>query len=260
MLCRQVCCHLSSQLLTPAAFCPACRPLPALPPPALPALPPPAWQVQKIRLLLRQRGLGAIRVGTVDDYQGQEERIIFISTVLSRPESLPPARPPAASVASAGAGGGAGSGEEGAGSLGAAAAAAAAATAAAAASAAAASEAAAGDVHLGFWRNPKRFNVAVTRAKALLVVAGHPAVLLEDASWRELLRQASGVCSGAAGAAAAPAQHICVPAPCACAAADPAAPAAAAPAALLLLILQALLFPGGLPRRRLRRRPRALQD
>jgi superfamily I DNA and/or RNA helicase len=49
-------------------------------------------------------------------------------------------------------------------------------------------------VHLGFWRNPKRFNVAVTRAKALLVVAGHPAVLLEDASWRELLRQASAVC------------------------------------------------------------------
>ncbi|PRW57862.1 helicase MOV-10 [Chlorella sorokiniana] len=104
-------------------------------------------QVQKIRLLLRQRGLGAIRVGTVDDYQGQEERIIFISTVLSRPESLPPARP-------AGAGGGS----------------------------------AGGDVHLGFWRNPKRFNVAVTRAKALLVVVGQPAVLLEDASWRELLR------------------------------------------------------------------------
>jgi hypothetical protein len=28
-----------------------------------------APQVQKIRLLLRQRGLGAVRVGTVDDYQ-----------------------------------------------------------------------------------------------------------------------------------------------------------------------------------------------
>jgi putative helicase MOV10L1 len=117
----------------------------------------------------------------VDDYQGQEERIIFISTVLSRPESLPPARPPAASSASTGAG--SGPGGDGAGSLG-----------AAAAASAAASQAGAGDVHLGFWRNPKRFNVAVTRAKALLVVAGHPAVLLEDASWRELLRQASTVC------------------------------------------------------------------
>jgi len=43
---------------------------------------------------------------------------------------------------------------------------------------------------VGFWRNRKRFNVAITRAKALLVVAGHPAVLLEDDSWRELLRWA----------------------------------------------------------------------
>ena len=156
-----------------------------LPPPSCLRAHAGAWQVQKIRLLLRQRGLGAIRVGTVDDYQGQEERIIFISTVLSRPESLPPARPPAASSASTGAG--SGPGGDGAGSLGAAA-------AAAAAASAAASQAEAGDVHLGFWRNPKRFNVAVTRAKALLVVAGHPAVLLEDASWRELLRQASTVC------------------------------------------------------------------
>ena len=38
-------------------------------------------QAQKVRQLLRERGLGAVRVGTVDDYQGQEERIIFISTV-----------------------------------------------------------------------------------------------------------------------------------------------------------------------------------
>ena len=35
------------------------------------------------------------------------------------------------------------------------------------------------DAHVGFWRNPKRFNVAVTRAKALLVVVGHPVVLME---------------------------------------------------------------------------------
>ena len=87
-------------------------------------------QVQKIRLLLRSKGLGSVRVGTVDDLQGQEERIIFISTVLSRPETLP------ASTGGA-------------------------------------------DLHLGFWKNPRRFNVAVTRAKALLVVLGHPLVLLE---------------------------------------------------------------------------------
>lgn len=32
---------------------------------------------------------------------------------------------------------------------------------------------------MGWWRNPKRFNVAITRAKALLVVIGHPVVLWE---------------------------------------------------------------------------------
>lgn len=34
-----------------------------------------ALQVQKIRLLLRQRGLGAVRVGTVDDYQVRGHRL-----------------------------------------------------------------------------------------------------------------------------------------------------------------------------------------
>ena len=42
-------------------------------------------QAQKVRQLLRERGLGSVRVGTVDDYQGQEERIIFISTVRPYP-------------------------------------------------------------------------------------------------------------------------------------------------------------------------------
>lgn len=32
-------------------------------------------QVYKLRALLRARGLGAIRAGTVDDYQGQEEKV-----------------------------------------------------------------------------------------------------------------------------------------------------------------------------------------
>ncbi len=100
--------------------------------------PHPHPQVQKIRLLLRQRGLGSIRVGTVDDYQGQEERIIFISTTLSKPESLPSVatapQPPSAPTSGA---------------------------------ALAASDAheyggqeAGADRNLGFWRNPKRFNVS----------------------------------------------------------------------------------------------------
>ncbi|GLI68259.1 hypothetical protein VaNZ11_012614 [Volvox africanus] len=106
-------------------------------------------QVFKMRQLLRERGLGGVRVGTVDDYQGQEERIIFISTVLSRVESLP-----------AGGGGATGAG-----------------------TAPAASQS------LGLWSHPRRFNVAVTRSRALLVVVGHPVVLLADKYWRELVRQ-----------------------------------------------------------------------
>lgn len=41
---------------------------------------------------------------------------------------------------------------------------------------------------VGFWRNPKRFNVAITRAKALLVVVGSPQVLAADENWRQLLQ------------------------------------------------------------------------
>ena len=43
---------------------------------------------------------------------------------------------------------------------------------------------------LGFLSNPKRFNVAVTRARALLVVVGNPAVLARDACWAALLQHA----------------------------------------------------------------------
>ena len=40
---------------------------------------------------------------------------------------------------------------------------------------------------LGFMSNPKRFNVAITRAKALLVVIGNPFTLAHDEHWRSLL-------------------------------------------------------------------------
>ena len=48
-------------------------------------------QVLKIRQLLRKIGLGAVRVGTVDDYQGQEEKVVIISTVLSHSHPHAPA-------------------------------------------------------------------------------------------------------------------------------------------------------------------------
>lgn len=87
---------------------------------------------------------------------------MFISTVLSQPESLPPAAPqqqqsstPASEAASA---------------------------------SASSTSTSLPEAQLGFWRNPKRFNVAITRAKALLAVVGHPLVLARDEHWRELLR------------------------------------------------------------------------
>lgn len=99
-------------------------------------------QVQKIRLLLRSLGLGLVRVGTVDDYQGQEETVIIISTVITRLQSL--------------LGAATGSGESGG----------------------------------GFMQNPRRFNVAISRAQSLLIVVGHPTLLMNDFHWRRLLEYA----------------------------------------------------------------------
>uniref|UniRef100_A0A287AA59 RNA helicase n=1 Tax=Sus scrofa TaxID=9823 RepID=A0A287AA59_PIG len=43
------------------------------------------------------------------------------------------------------------------------------------------------DFNLGFLKNPKRFNVAVTRAKALLIVVGNPLLLGHDPDWKAFL-------------------------------------------------------------------------
>ena len=94
-------------------------------------------QVLHLRQQLRKRGLGAVRVGTVDDYQGQEELIIIISTVVGS-----------------------------------------------------ASPRGIRTMQHGLMSSPQRFNVAITRAKALLVIVGDPNALWEDASWRELLQYA----------------------------------------------------------------------
>jgi superfamily I DNA and/or RNA helicase len=41
--------------------------------------------------------------------------------------------------------------------------------------------------NLGFLKNPKRFNVAITRPQALLIVIGNPRVLVHDPHWARLL-------------------------------------------------------------------------
>jgi len=98
-------------------------------------------QVYKIRQLLRQRFLGMIRVGTVEDYQGQEEKVIFISTVVGRNQHVGNEINKLQS--------------QGVGLIG----------------------------------SDQRFNVAITRAKALLVIVGDPVPLYKDANWSAMLRK-----------------------------------------------------------------------
>uniref|UniRef100_A0A3B3ZU81 RNA helicase n=1 Tax=Periophthalmus magnuspinnatus TaxID=409849 RepID=A0A3B3ZU81_9GOBI len=92
-------------------------------------------QSEKIRMLLRKVGLSDIKVGSVEEFQGQEYLVIILSTVRSN-ESLP-----------------------------------------------------SDDLQssIGFLSNPKRFNVAITRSKALLIIVGNPHILIRDPCFRSLL-------------------------------------------------------------------------
>merc|ERR1711988_851230 len=88
-------------------------------------------QVQKIRDSMNRkfqnkyRDWKNITVGSTEEFQGQERRIIIISTVRSKPALLQSDY----------------------------------------------------EHKLGFLNNPKRFNVAITRAKALMVVVGNPSLV-----------------------------------------------------------------------------------
>ncbi|XP_062991081.1 RNA helicase Mov10l1 [Elgaria multicarinata webbii] len=91
-------------------------------------------QVEKIRILLRTVGLMDIKVGSVEEFQGQEFLVIIISTVRSNETSFHDER-----------------------------------------------------YFLGFLTNAKRFNVAITRPKALLIIVGNPHVLVKDPCFTALL-------------------------------------------------------------------------
>ncbi|NXD43233.1 SDE3 helicase, partial [Copsychus sechellarum] len=101
-------------------------------------------QVEKIRKaitclepdLQRLPDIGHLKVGSVEEFQGQERLVILISTVRSRSTYLQLDQ----------------------------------------------------TFRLGFLKNPKRFNVAITRAKALLIVVGNPTVLSKDQHWHRFLR------------------------------------------------------------------------
>ncbi|KAL2469853.1 putative RNA helicase SDE3 [Abeliophyllum distichum] len=92
-------------------------------------------QVLKIRRVLENLGRLTIKVGSVEQFQGQERQVIIISTVRSTVKHNEFDK-----------------------------------------------------VHyLGFLSNSRRFNVAITRAKSLLIVIGNPHILCKDPYWNKLL-------------------------------------------------------------------------
>jgi superfamily I DNA and/or RNA helicase len=93
-------------------------------------------QVWKIRESLRKKSLSRVDVGTIEDFQGRESRVIIISCVRSRPRFLK-------------------------------------------------EDAVKG---LGLFVERKRMNVAITRAKELLVVIGNGALLQRDPYWKPFLQ------------------------------------------------------------------------
>ncbi|KAF5353338.1 hypothetical protein D9756_008084 [Leucocoprinus leucothites] len=93
-------------------------------------------QVWKLRETLREENLRDVDVGTVEDWQGRENRVIIVSCVRSSARFLDDDF------------------QKG----------------------------------LGLFREPKRMNVAITRAKELLVIIGNPNLLKQDPYWKPFLQ------------------------------------------------------------------------
>ncbi|XP_030640613.1 putative helicase mov-10-B.2 [Chanos chanos] len=100
-------------------------------------------QVEKIRQAIRVHdkdlktymGIEKLKVGSVEEFQGQERKVIIISTVRSTKDYV--------------------KFDE--------------------------------DFNIGFLKNNKRFNVAATRAKALLIMVGNPIILRSDHTWARFI-------------------------------------------------------------------------
>merc|ERR1712008_119407 len=100
-----------------------------------------------LRKKLRYVGLGSINVGLVEDFQGQESRIVLITTVLTKdhPRWNNNNTPTRGEIKSA------------------------------------------SKNKLGFTHDPRQFNVAITRAQALCIVIGHVPFLEDCKSYWTVL-------------------------------------------------------------------------
>jgi hypothetical protein len=128
-------------------------------------------QVLLLRKLLRYVNLGRVRVGTVDDYQGLEERAVFVSTTVSaavarrRRRNDPTVRAAAAAALAARS----------------------TSTSTTSATATAAATDASAPAAAERRREAQRFNVGVSRAQSLLVVVGDATELRDDPNWNNVL-------------------------------------------------------------------------
>ncbi len=90
----------------------------------------------KLREHLRDFGFDVPKIGTVEEFQGQEKPVIIVSTVRSDEGLLSKDRKYA----------------------------------------------------LGFVSSQQRLNVAISRARTMLIIIGNPHLLVKDIAWRNLLR------------------------------------------------------------------------
>uniref|UniRef100_W5LB03 RNA helicase n=1 Tax=Astyanax mexicanus TaxID=7994 RepID=W5LB03_ASTMX len=114
--------------------------LPKLKPADIGIIAPYRKQVEKIRKALQTvkelKQWNDIKVGSVEEFQGQEKRVIMVSAVRSSISYVKMDQ----------------------------------------------------DFNIGFLTNEKRFNVAMTRAKALLIVVGNPVILNKNPTWQRFIQ------------------------------------------------------------------------
>ncbi|TRY89114.1 hypothetical protein DNTS_011152 [Danionella cerebrum] len=114
--------------------------LPRLEPSDIGIIAPYRKQVEKMRKALNTvselKKWEEIKVGSVEEFQGQERKVIMVSTVRSSVSYVKMDQ----------------------------------------------------DFNIGFLSNEKRFNVAMTRAKALLIVVGNPVILSKDSTWQRFIQ------------------------------------------------------------------------